>query len=406
MLKNNNYYYQDKYMFFTFNNIYSKDYNLFITSKDGSWNLITETGASPSFEAPQFQDKSYYLGTTRSQKSISWTVAAEGLTQPQIRKMFTWLKEGATGFLYRDIDTYWGYDVVLSKVGNPTIFSSYAGTSVIEFTLEFQTVGEFKARSRYNLTFDLASLVGGKVDGEECYKFEPDTALSNEYGIPEIVKKEDRVQDSTSAEGVIIYQNQKEYSLFLPFVSNEYLTVDCAFDWWTNNSDVTVAYSYPLVMSENLWSYTGQNSEERARICKYWSEHDLLTVDDSTLIENTANLVISRATTNGIKRIQTIAPVEFVFKDGVAPLEIQEMAERWQYYYIFVVKPSGNKIYFSTVSTTANADGTFDIEHIFDIVDKDGLKYYCGPYTELKITTTDANIIQNISAQIHKYNNL
>lgn len=406
MLKNNNYYYQDKYMFFTFNNIYSKDYNLFITSKDGSWSLITETGASPSFEAPQFQDKSYYLGTTRSQKSISWTVAAEGLTQPQIRKMFTWLKEGATGFLYRDIDTYWGYDVVLSKVGNPTIFSSYAGTSVIEFTLEFQTVGEFKARSRYNLTFDLASLVGGKVDGEECYKFEPDTTLSNEYGIPEIVKKEDRVQDSTSAEGAIIYQNQKEYSLFLPFVSNEYLTVDCAFDWWTNNSDVTVAYSYPLVMNENLWSYTGQNSEPRPRICKYWSEHDILTVDDSTLIENTANLVISRATTNGIKRIQTVAPVEFVFKDGVAPLKIQEVAERWQYYYVFVVKPSGNKIYFNTVSTTENADGTFNIENIFDSVDKDGLKYYCGPYTELKLTTTDANVIQNISAQIHKYNNL
>ena len=135
-------------------------------------------------------------------------------------------------------------------------------------------------------------------------------------------------------------------------------------------------------------------------------EHDLLTVDDSTLIENSDGLVISRATTNGIKRIRTVAPVEFVFKDGIAPSEIQEMADIWQHYYIFVVKPNGNKIYFSTVSTTENADGTFDIEHIFDTVDKDGLKYYCGPYTELKITTTDANVIQSVSAQIHKYNNL
>lgn len=104
MLRDNRqYYYEDCYMYFTFAGVYSKQYNLFITNSKG-FTKVNSVGGSVKTETPDYQNRSYYLGTTKSKKTIKIDVATEGLTYDQYKEMMDWLEEGRTGFLYLDSD--------------------------------------------------------------------------------------------------------------------------------------------------------------------------------------------------------------------------------------------------------------------------------------------------------------
>lgn len=146
MLRDNRqYYYEDCYMYFTFAGVYSKQYNLFITNSKG-FTKVNTVGGSVKTETPDYQNRSYYLGTTKSKKTIKIDVATEGLSYDQYKEMMNWLEEGRTGFLYLDSDVDWGWDVVISKMGDATQnFTQHGG--VYEFNIQFDTIGSYCARS-------------------------------------------------------------------------------------------------------------------------------------------------------------------------------------------------------------------------------------------------------------------
>ena len=100
----------DPHLFFTFNNIYSRDWNLFIenTNKGGGTKIVASPDKTVSFATPDYQNNTYYLGTTKKQKTFKHTVAADGLTPTEIQQILQWLKIGEIGFLVYDTNPFWG----------------------------------------------------------------------------------------------------------------------------------------------------------------------------------------------------------------------------------------------------------------------------------------------------------
>lgn len=100
----------DPHLFFTFNNIYSKNWNLFIenTNKGGGTKIVASPDKTVSFATPDYQNNTYYLGTTKKQKTFKHTLAANMLDKNDVQAILQWLKIGQTGFLYYDTNKYWG----------------------------------------------------------------------------------------------------------------------------------------------------------------------------------------------------------------------------------------------------------------------------------------------------------
>lgn len=188
--KNNNIYYaRDPHLHFTFSNRSSRQYNLFITNtnKGGGTKFVASPDNTVSFATPEYQNNTYYLGTTKKQKTFKHTVAANMLTKQEVNSILQWLKVGETGFLSYDTNPYWGWDVVVTSVGEVSQFEASDGL-IIEFTVEFKTINDWHARSTYNAT---KAFGGHAEDGfkDKSRKGEISHTIANEYGIPEIIVK-------------------------------------------------------------------------------------------------------------------------------------------------------------------------------------------------------------------------
>lgn len=138
---------RNKYLYFTFKNVCSSKYNLFITSKEGDQKLIASPDKTINFTTPEYQNNTYYLGTTKKQKTFKKSLAADGLTWQQAQEIFLWLEVGSKGFLSFDYDPFWGWDVVITNIGEVTYHELSDGTFVVEFDIEWKTYGDWHARS-------------------------------------------------------------------------------------------------------------------------------------------------------------------------------------------------------------------------------------------------------------------
>lgn len=158
MLKNNGqYYYKDHEMYFWFDDIYSQKYNLFIENKN---DLIfdNDIGASSEYNAAAYQEGTYYMGTKRNQKPIKRKCAAEGLTLSQYKEMMEWLTPGRAGFLVFDSNPYWGWTVVIDKIGNANRWGGMYNLAV-EFEITFKTIGDYRAKNRYDAYYSTGDFV-------------------------------------------------------------------------------------------------------------------------------------------------------------------------------------------------------------------------------------------------------
>ena len=106
MLKNNKYYYQDDYMYFTFKQIHSSKYNLFIVNEDEELRISHEVEQNTEYLKPNYQNSAFLLGSNKSQKIFNLKVAAEGLTLLSYKELLHWLNSGDIGFLYFDYNTF------------------------------------------------------------------------------------------------------------------------------------------------------------------------------------------------------------------------------------------------------------------------------------------------------------
>ena len=176
------YYYEDSHLYFWFGNHHSSEYKLFIVSNN-DLTIENTVGSSTEYEDAMFQEGIYLLGTNRKQKTFKRKVASEGLSLDAYHNMMAWLSEGETGFLCFDSNPYWGWTVVLEKVGDATVYYTSQGL-IVEFELTWKTVGSDLATNRYTSMgiYDVPSSTENYV-----------ITSGNPYGLPSFVKVTDSV---------------------------------------------------------------------------------------------------------------------------------------------------------------------------------------------------------------------
>lgn len=182
MLKNNGtnkcpYYYCDKEMFFSFNSKRSIDYNLFIVNKGDDLKFFNKTTKSITYETPLYQNWSYLLNAAQSQKQFSLNLAAEGLSSAQCGEMFKWLAVGETGLLILDNDPYWGWNVVISDLGDAIYYENAEGY-IVTFSIQFTTIGSYNKRN--------ALTNHGRVQSDGNIVINNTTY--NDYGLPQLLE--------------------------------------------------------------------------------------------------------------------------------------------------------------------------------------------------------------------------
>lgn len=280
MLRDNRqYYYEDCYMYFTFAGVYSKQYNLFITNSKG-FTKVNSVGGSVKTETPDYQNRSYYLGTTKSKKTIKIDVATEGLTYDQYKEMMDWLEEGRTGFLYLDSDIDWGWDVVISKMGDATQnFTPYGG--VYEFNIQFETIGTYCARSPWDNVVNIdTQFTDMAVDGDRTAV---ELTIANKFGVPEIVY----VGNSG---------NFKE--IYLPSVSNRNGYLDYSFE---PGEKINLEIQKLINRKNNQYTtyikYAGDYNLTSPQL-KYLGASNYIIVNDSSIIENNENFELTESNQN------------------------------------------------------------------------------------------------------------
>ena len=281
MLRDNRqYYYEDCYMYFTFAGVYSKQYNLFITNSKG-FTKVNSVGGSVKTETPDYQNRNYYLGTTKSKKTIKIDVATEGLSYDEYKEMMNWLEEGRTGFLYFDSDVDWGWDVVISKMGDATQnFTPHGG--IYEFNIQFDTIGSYCARSPWNNIINMTSPFGNSLAAAND-RTVAEMSISNKFGVPEVVY--------TANSGGF-----KE--IYLPSVSNRDGYLDYSFEPGSNiNLEIQKLTNKTNNEYITYVKYAGTYNLSNPRL-KYLGASNYVVINDSSIIENDENFVLTESNQN------------------------------------------------------------------------------------------------------------
>ena len=254
-------YANDPHLFFTFNNIYSRDWNLFIenTNKGGGTKIVASPDKTVSFATPDYQNNTYYLGTTKKQKTFKHTVAADGLTPAEIQQILQWLKIGEIGFLVYDINPFWGWDVVVTDVGEVSQYEA-SDSAIIEFSVEFKTINDWHARSVYDAKKQLN--VAGWIDTNDDNNLTSHT-IANEFGIPEIVCGDNG-------------------TIYLPQVCDEHSFVK--FNWTiTDPQQTTIKYQNRTIFD---YSFKGKTANINSYIVTYFSQYGF-TLSGNHIVEDT-----------------------------------------------------------------------------------------------------------------------
>lgn len=247
MLKNNGtnkcpYYYCDKEMFFSFNSKRSIDYNLFIVNKGDDLKFFNKTTKSITYETPLYQNWSYLLNAAQSQKQFSLNLAAEGLSSAQCGEMFKWLAVGETGLLILDNDPYWGWNVVVSDLGDATYYENSEGY-IVTFNIQFTTIGSYNKRN--------ALTNHGRVQSDGNIVINNTTY--NDYGLPQLLEYKANTlyfnsytTNPADVELSFNFETQKDANYILKIWVNKITSEDptIKYDFITTLDKTVLAMSY------------------------------------------------------------------------------------------------------------------------------------------------------------------
>lgn len=264
MLKNNEYYYNDTHMYFYFNNKYSKNYNLFIINESDELELVNETESNIEFVTPADQNHSYLASISQSQKKFTYDVAAEGLTLPRYKEMMLWLQKGQLGFLVKDDNPYWGYNVIVEDISNAEVQYDENDNLIVSFTISFSTVDDYLAKPL---------LTAGRhwIDNNDETLLEPNektelqkTAL-NEFGIPEIA---------------FIEKNDKGITWYINNVSNSYSFINFILKIGNQNNNI-----FKLQINDNNVFVYDLSLQQEQNI-NVWGKYGFVLINDRPIEQN------------------------------------------------------------------------------------------------------------------------
>ena len=350
------YYFEDEFLYFTFNDRYSKIYNLFIVNNGDDLQLTSDTGASSSYESPLLGNMSYYQGTSNNQRTFSYTLAAGGLTLPRYREMMLWLAPGQKGFFRKDYDGYWGHEVVVDSIGAVKRYGNSDEFNV-EFTINFKTIGipyarpdtdfvsaraqvyegEFYQEGR-NLVVEKTSYTVKEEEGiglvlyilpsTEVFWGSEQSTIFNEYGMPEIIIREGEEVGSTR--------------FILPQVNNKFSYIDLSF-----NRTQQDAYNISVKANNTEILVIKLNKEEDSFSGKRWMYYG-----DSGLVLDESGFLDSNDGVSSIEEDKGIFPLPCNSPEEITNFTFTQDPT---YFYIDV----GDEVLFNSLNNKYGSEGSF-----------------------------------------------
>ena len=146
--------YRDDYTNFSFNDIESENFKIWITNKNDLQRNMSPN-FSDKFNAPTYGQTRYYEGTTIDKQDFKLSCVAIGVTMEEWRAITQWLFPLTVGKLRFGWNTKYYYMVKLSKAPTGTMFIKnridkvMGQLYIVEFQLEFTTIGDWAAIGLY-----------------------------------------------------------------------------------------------------------------------------------------------------------------------------------------------------------------------------------------------------------------
>jgi hypothetical protein len=148
---------KDDFLFFTWNNINSKDYNCFIENKN-DLSFSPHPSFSNNFETPLYQNTRYLLGTTTEGKELELNLCFYNITLEDFNYILsTWLKPGLTSLFQYDYEPWYGYNCRLKSIGNAKkyILDKTNGYNyLIEVSISLETITDSYALCKYFTVYE------------------------------------------------------------------------------------------------------------------------------------------------------------------------------------------------------------------------------------------------------------
>lgn len=144
--------FRDKYTNFTFNDLRSENFKVWITNKhDLKYNL--SPNFTDKFNTPTLGQTRYYEGTTIDKQDIKVSCAAINITLNEWKAISNWLSPLVIGKLRFDWNTKYYYNVKVSKPIEVEMWSKgkidpvLGDLFIVTFNVNFTTVGDWAALS-------------------------------------------------------------------------------------------------------------------------------------------------------------------------------------------------------------------------------------------------------------------
>lgn len=186
-----NLFYKDEYMQFSFKDIHSSKYNLYIKNDIDDLKIFINSETSIEYATPKYQNGKIVLGVTRPQRNIPLSLVAYGLCRHEILNMTKWMKAGEIGGLCFDFSKDWTYDTIISEMSDLNIYPLDNGYFIATFDITFSTLNGTAARNTLdatayygdgsNLTFDDISTpeLGDTITVDNYNEINSQTAYNN-----------------------------------------------------------------------------------------------------------------------------------------------------------------------------------------------------------------------------------
>lgn len=201
--------YRDQYTNFTFDDLESSNFKVWITNKNDLKRNMSPN-FSDKFNTPTYGQVRYHEGTTIDKQDFKLSCVAVDVTLSEWRAITEWLSPLKSGKLTFDWNDKYYYMVKVSKAISGTMFNRYRIDSVvgqsyiITFDIEFTTVSDWAATGPY---CELSN-----------YELPNVSIFNNSYCIPQIIirdkvrgeKVDDYIQAQTTFYGggyIDVYYN-------------------------------------------------------------------------------------------------------------------------------------------------------------------------------------------------------
>jgi hypothetical protein len=127
------------------------DFFGFIENDGNELSFFNTPDFSNEFVIPQYGERTYYTGNTKSNKTFSLKVQLDKITLHKYREFLEWLNLDSKGTLIFDYNPNYGYDVKVQSI-SPSEFHVTKKSNnnedfyYVDLSIEFITVSDFAAR--------------------------------------------------------------------------------------------------------------------------------------------------------------------------------------------------------------------------------------------------------------------